>query len=68
MEDQLHTLRMLAQRFRRFGLSASWLELEAKEGRLPCFKAGKRLLFDPEAVERALLELAREPQKGDQDE
>jgi hypothetical protein len=33
---------------------------EALAGRVPALKAGKVLLFDPEAVERVLLERARE--------
>lgn len=60
MEDkQLHTLRMLAQRFKRLGLSMTWLKAEAVAGRIPCFRAGRRVLFDPEAVERALIERAQ---------
>jgi hypothetical protein len=59
MENKLITLRDLANRFKRFGLSMAWLKAEAKAGRIPCFKAGRKLLFDPEAVEKALLERAR---------
>lgn len=59
MSEQLHTLRMLAQRFKRYGLTVAWLKAEAEAGRIPCFKAGRRLLFDPEAVEQALVERAR---------
>ena len=65
-ESQLHTLRMLARRFRRYGLTMVWLEAEAKAGRIPCFRAGRRLLFDSTAVEQALLERAQ--QKGDKDD
>jgi len=66
---QLHTLRMLAQRFRRYGLSMAWLQAEAEAGRIPCFKAGRRLLFDPDAVERALIERAQAAAaKGGDDE
>ena len=64
IDQELHTLRMLAQHLRRYGLSMSWLKAEAEAGRIPCFKAGKRLLFDPEAVERALIARAG---KGDND-
>jgi len=63
-ETPLYTLRMLAQRFRRYGLSAAWLKAEAEAGRLPCLKAGRRVLFDAKAVERALIERAAE-QKGE---
>jgi hypothetical protein len=35
-----------------------WLRDEAEAGRIPHLKAGKALLFDPEAVERVLVERA----------
>lgn len=57
---KLHTLRMLAERFRRYGLSANWLKAEATAGRIPCFKAGRRLLFDPDAVEQTLIARAQQ--------
>jgi hypothetical protein len=59
MGNKLCTLRDLAGRFKRFGLSYAWLKAEAEAGRLPCFRAGRKLLFDPEAVEQALLQRAR---------
>ncbi len=58
MDTHLHTLATLARRFRPYGLSRSWLRGEAEAGRIPCFKVGRRLLFDADAVERALLERA----------
>jgi hypothetical protein len=64
MEKQLHTLRMLAERFKRFGLTQAWLKAEADSGRIPCFRAGRRMLFDPEAVEQALLQRARQTHEG----
>jgi hypothetical protein len=57
--QHLYTLRDLAQRFRRYGLSMAWLRREAREGRIPSFKAGRRRLFDPDAVEAALIERAK---------
>ena len=63
MSQELHTLRMLGRRFKRFGLSVAWLQAEAEAGRIPCFKAGRRLLFDPEAVECALLQRAGQNQE-----
>lgn len=45
---------------------AQWLEEEAKAGRVPCLHAGERFLFDPESVERVLLERAQ--MKGDDSE
>jgi hypothetical protein len=59
MENKLFTLRDLANRFKRFGLSIAWLKAEAEAGRIPCFKAGRKMLFDPEAVEQSLLQRAR---------
>ena len=59
-ETQLHTLHMLAKRFRRHGLTLAWLKAEAQAGRLPCLRVGRRLLFDPEAVEHVLLQRARQ--------
>jgi hypothetical protein len=55
---ELDTLRSLARRFKRYGLSVVWLKAEADAGRLPCLKAGRRLLFDPAAVEAELLRRA----------
>ncbi len=55
VESQLCTLRTLAQRLRPYGLTRQWLEAEAEAGRIPSLKAGRRLLFDVQAVERALI-------------
>ena len=52
---KLSNLRGLARRLR---LPAAWLEAEAKAGRIPCLRAGRRTLYNPEAVERVLLERA----------
>lgn len=40
------------------GLSWTWLYGEARAGRLPYLRVGRRMLFDPEAVELALLHRA----------
>lgn len=37
-----------------------WLREEAESGRVPCLKADRAILFDPEAVECALLARARQ--------
>ena len=66
-ETRLHTLRMLARRFRRYGLSAAWLKAEAEARRIPCLKAGRRLLFDADAVEAALIQHAARKAKGGTD-
>jgi hypothetical protein len=69
MENKLYTLRDLGRRFKRFGLSVAWLKSEAEAGRIPCFKAGRKLLFNLEAVEQSLLERAlRSSAKGGNDE
>jgi hypothetical protein len=51
----LLTLRLLAQRLR---LPAAWLKAEAEAERIPSLLAGRRRLFNAEAVERVLLERA----------
>lgn len=40
------------------GLPAEWLKAEAIAGRLPHLKIGRRLMFNPELVEQALLDRA----------
>ena len=44
--SDLLTLRMLAQRFKRYGLTIAWFRAEAEAERIPSFRAGRRLLFD----------------------
>jgi len=39
---------------RALRLPAAWLRREADAGRLPCIRAGKRRMFDIEAVVKAL--------------
>lgn len=68
MEHKLFTLRDLANRFKRFGLSIAWFKAEAEAKRIPCFKAGRKLLFDPDAVEQSLLARARAEQVGKDEE
>jgi len=48
---------------RRFRVSVKWLREEAEAGRVPHIRADRAFLFDPEAVERVLLERAQ-PKKG----
>ena len=43
---------------RRLRLPAAWLRAEAEARRIPSLRAGRRLLFSVEAVERALLDRA----------
>lgn len=51
MSTQYIKLKELARSTR---LPAAWLRREADEGRLPCIKAGRIRMFDPEAVKAAL--------------
>ena len=44
---------------RRFRVPVAWLRQEAEAGRVPHLKAGRVLLFDPEAVEAVLLDRAQ---------
>ena len=37
-----------------------WLRAEAEANRIPHLRAGTQLLFDPETVERVLLERAKQ--------
>ncbi len=49
-------------------LPASWLKAQAQAGRIPSLRVGRRLLFNPDAVERVLLERARQDQEASGDE
>ena len=42
----------------RLGVPIAWLKTEAEARRIPSLRAGRRLLFNPEAVEQVLLERA----------
>ena len=52
---RLITLRSMAACLR---VPAKWLREEALSGRIPCLRAGKAILVDPEAVEAELLRRA----------
>ena len=39
----------------RLGVPARWLRVEADAGRIPCLRAGRRMLVNPSALEAALL-------------
>jgi hypothetical protein len=58
MESKLLPLNIVARRLR---VPVRWLRAEAEAGRIPSLQAGTAILCDPEAVETALLERAREP-------
>jgi hypothetical protein len=44
----------------RLGVPAAWLRAEADAGRVPHLRVGRRLLVNPQAVERVLLERAQQ--------
>jgi hypothetical protein len=49
----------------RLNVPAKWLREEAKEGRIPHLDAGGVLLFDPETVERIVMDRLREAARRD---
>ena len=53
---KLLTAPILARRLR---VTRRWLDAEAEANRIPALSAGDRFLFDPDAVERVLLERAQ---------
>ena len=57
---KLFTLGLMA---RSLGVTAGWLRSEVDAKRLPAVLAEKQILFDPETVERLLLERARNTQE-----
>ena len=44
----------------RLGVPAAWLRAEADAGRVPHLRVGRRLLVNPQAVERVLLERSQQ--------
>lgn len=53
MKPRLLTLNQLSE---QTGLPVAWLRREADTGRLPCIRAGRRRMFDLDAVLKALAE------------
>ena len=53
---------------RRVCVTQHWLREEAESGRVPCLKAGKRLLFNPTAVQEVLAEKAARTREGGDDD
>jgi len=49
---------------RRLRVPTRWLKNEASAGKIPHVQAEKVFLFDPEAVEEALVQRAREPKEA----
>jgi len=54
----VETLTNLVGLSTRLRLPPHWLRAEALAGRIPCLKIGRKLLFNPSAVEQALAERA----------
>ena len=52
----------------RLGVPAAWLRAEAQAGRLPCLRVGRRLLFNPDSIEAALLERAERARESSSDD
>lgn len=50
----------LRQAASRLGVPIAWLRDEAEGGRVPCLRAGRRLLFNVDQVRSALKERAKE--------
>ena len=55
-EREFITLRKAA---RRLGVPMTFLESEAKAGRVPFLRAGRRMLFDVDSAHAALVDRAR---------
>ncbi len=53
--QQRETFEPLSVAAPQLGVPASWLKSEAEAGMLPALRVGKRLLFNVDQVERALL-------------
>lgn len=56
--DTQHRLVTLEELARRLPVSKRWLQQEARAGNLPCLLAGRRRLFNVDAVRAALAERA----------
>ena len=59
--SEILTLPKMASALR---VTAKWLKAEADAGRVPCLRAGRRYLFAPAAVEKALAERAATERQG----
>jgi len=47
---------------RQLAVSVIWLRSEAEQGRIPCIKAGRTILFNPRAVQASLVKQANQLQ------
>jgi hypothetical protein len=55
MGTQSNTFVSLTSAAYRLGVPAAWLRAEARAGRIPHLKAGRRILFNVSLVEKVLL-------------
>ena len=62
--DVSHQLVALDELARRLPVSKRWLQREAQAGRIPSLVAGKRRLFNVDAVRSALAERAANTKGG----
>ena len=68
MARQRKILTNLLETADRLDIPAKWLKEAALAGQVPCLRPGKRkMLFDPDAVERAMARLARENYYGNKE-
>ena len=58
----MEALTNLAGLSARLRLPPDWLRAEALAGRIPCLRVRRKLLFNPDAVEKALAERAADRQ------
>lgn len=60
IEHVSETFQSLRRAAAQVGVPAAWLRSEARAGRVPALRAGRRLLFQVEAVKSALIERTRQ--------
>lgn len=63
----MNDLLTLTEMSRHIGVTQQWLREEAEAGRIPCLKAGRRLLFAPCAVREVLYAKASQKLTGGRD-
>lgn len=68
MDDRTKVFMPLRPAAWRLGLPIAWLRAEAFDGRVPCLRSGRRLFFNIEAVEQALLHRRPQPAGGERAE
>jgi len=60
----MNDLLSLSRMARRLGVTQQWLRDQADAGNVPCLKAGRRHLFNPDAVQEALATKAARMRQG----